>query len=369
MASNGSSSRLKQRLVRMFKPSSLLRSSCNGSTSGATILSSTGSSRTLLRDVAPAPVFVPRHHRHRGVDDDDDGMFLTHDSLGRSLSSSIANDRRRHAAPVLPLSIDCGGCRPTRDRPPLVAKREKGRHGKNKKRERRVRETGGFYETGEGEGRMCPPASPSSPSKSSCYYYCFDEVEKKEKKEEKNKKKQKKKKLLSNSYGFSSTSSADSVDGFEFFTSEEREVKEETEAFFSSRSFSSDSSEFYQRPNNKKKKNKKKPSRCPPRRRTKNHENRIASEGFQPLVSIASREKKARKLEEEEKSVFAVVKRSRDPYGDFRSSMVEMIMERQIFGAEDLEKLLHYYLALNSPHHHPNILHAFSEILVVIFGN
>nr|XP_010910821.1 transcription repressor OFP3-like [Elaeis guineensis] len=360
MERNRSSSKLKQRLVRMLKPSSLLRSYCNNSTSAATNRSSTGSSRTLLRDV-----------QHRGVDDDD-GMFLARDSLGRSSSSfSIANDRR-HVAPVLRLPLDCGGCRPTRDIPPLVAKREKRRHGKNKKKERRVRETGGFYETGEGEGRMCPPASPSSPSKSSCHYYnyCFNEVEKEGKKEEDDKKKQKKKKkLLSNSYGFSSSSSMDSDDGFEYFTSEEREVKEETEAFFSSRSFSSDSSEFYQRPNNRKKKNKKKPSRRPPRRRTKNHENRIASEGFQPLVSIASREKKVKELEDEEKRVFAVVKRSRDPYGDFRSSMVEMVMERQIFGAEDLEKLLHYYLALNSPHHHPNILQAFSDIWVVLFGN
>ncbi|XP_026661944.2 transcription repressor OFP7 [Phoenix dactylifera] len=367
MESNKSSSRLKQRLARMFKSSSLLRSACNSSTSAATILSSTGSSRTLLHDVACEPFFVPRRHRHRGVDDD--GMLLAHNSLGRSPSYWIANDRH-HEVPALRLAIDCGGCRPTGDLPLLMAKSEKGKHGKNKKKERRVRETGGFYVTGEGEGRMCPPASPSSPSKSSYYYYCFNEVGKEEKKMERNKKKKKKKKLLSNSYGFSSSSSVNSDDGFELFTSEEGEGKEEvTETFFSSRSFSSDSSEFYQRPMPNANKNKsKKASRCPPRIRSKNHENRNASEGFRPLVSIASREKKMKELAEEKRG-FAVVKRSSDPHGDFRSSMVEMIVGRQIFEAEDLERLLHSYLSLNSPHHHPIILQAFSDKWVVLFGN
>ncbi|XP_010915802.1 uncharacterized protein [Elaeis guineensis] len=357
MESSRSTSRLKQRLARMFKPSSVLRSTCNGSTSAATILSSTASSRTLLHDVAREPVFVPGHHRHRGVDDD--GMFLAHNG-------------RRHIAPVLRLAIDCEGCRPTRDLPPFMAKNEKGRHGKNKKKERRVRETGGFYVTGEGEGRMCPPASPSSPSKSSYYYYCFNEVEKDDQKkvERNKKKKKKKKKLLSHSYGISSSSSVNTDDGFEFFTSEDQGEgkEEETETFFSSRSFSSDSSEFYQRPMpNAKKKNNKKASRCPPRRRSKNHDNRNAHEGFRPLVySIASR-KKVKELEEEKRG-FAVVKRSSDPYGDFRSSMVEMIIGRQIFEAEDLERLLHSYLSLNSPHHHPIILQAFSDIWVVLFA-
>ncbi|KAH7853607.1 hypothetical protein Vadar_004672 [Vaccinium darrowii] len=52
------------------------------------------------------------------------------------------------------------------------------------------------------------------------------------------------------------------------------------------------------------------------------------------------------------KDSFVVKKRSSDPYDDFRKSMVEMIVERQIFGARDLEDLLQTFLSLNSYHHH-----------------
>lgn len=58
----------------------------------------------------------------------------------------------------------------------------------------------------------------------------------------------------------------------------------------------------------------------------------------------------------------AVVKRSSDPYSDFRTSMVEMIVEKEIFAAEDLEKLLQCFLSLNSYHHHKVIIQAFAEI-------
>ncbi|OVA17462.1 Ovate protein family [Macleaya cordata] len=57
---------------------------------------------------------------------------------------------------------------------------------------------------------------------------------------------------------------------------------------------------------------------------------------------------------------FAVVKRSSDPHSDFRTSMVEMIIEKQIFAAEDLEKLLQCFLSLNSSHHH--------RVIVEVFG-
>ncbi|KAI9088913.1 hypothetical protein K1719_029192 [Acacia pycnantha] len=49
---------------------------------------------------------------------------------------------------------------------------------------------------------------------------------------------------------------------------------------------------------------------------------------------------------------FAVVKKSEDPYEDFRRSMMEMIMEKQIFEDTDLEQLLHCFLSLNSSEHH-----------------
>ena len=49
----------------------------------------------------------------------------------------------------------------------------------------------------------------------------------------------------------------------------------------------------------------------------------------------------------------AVVKRSINPYLDFRSSMVEMVVERRIGSVAKMEELLGSYLSLNSPRHHP----------------
>ncbi|KAB1669778.1 hypothetical protein ES319_1Z011400v1 [Gossypium barbadense] len=69
------------------------------------------------------------------------------------------------------------------------------------------------------------------------------------------------------------------------------------------------------------------------------------------------------------KDSFAVVKRSSDPYNDFRTSMVEMIVERQIFAAEDLEQLLQCFLSLNSHHHHGIIVEVFTEICETLFSN
>lgn len=59
---------------------------------------------------------------------------------------------------------------------------------------------------------------------------------------------------------------------------------------------------------------------------------------------------------------YAVEKTSSDPYSDFRESMVEMILEKDIYGDEDLEKLLQCFLSLNSSHHHRVILKVFAEI-------
>lgn len=74
-------------------------------------------------------------------------------------------------------------------------------------------------------------------------------------------------------------------------------------------------------------------------------------------------------LEGKVKNSFAVVKRSNDPYGDFRTSMVEMIVEKQIFGARDLENLLQTFLSLNSYHHHKVIVQVFTEIWEALFSN
>ncbi|KAI8528389.1 hypothetical protein RHMOL_Rhmol12G0145100 [Rhododendron molle] len=49
---------------------------------------------------------------------------------------------------------------------------------------------------------------------------------------------------------------------------------------------------------------------------------------------------------------FVVEKRSSDPYDDFTTSLLEMIVEKQIFGARNLEDLLETFLSKNSHHHH-----------------
>ncbi|CAN6335952.1 unnamed protein product [Urochloa humidicola] len=85
----------------------------------------------------------------------------------------------------------------------------------------------------------------------------------------------------------------------------------------------------------------------------------VREPGFRPLVAAAA---------EQVRRGLAVVKRSRDPYGDFRESMVEMIVGRQVFGAAELERLLASYLSLNAPRFHPIILQAFSDIWLVLHG-
>lgn len=65
---------------------------------------------------------------------------------------------------------------------------------------------------------------------------------------------------------------------------------------------------------------------------------------------------------------FAVVKRSNDPYEDFRRSMVEMIMEMEMTQAEDLERLLQCFLALNSRCYHGVIVKVFMEIWQQLFS-
>ncbi|XP_006661995.1 transcription repressor OFP8-like [Oryza brachyantha] len=64
----------------------------------------------------------------------------------------------------------------------------------------------------------------------------------------------------------------------------------------------------------------------------------------------------------------AVVKESADPLADFRRSMLQMIVEKEIVGGAELRELLHRFLSLNSPHHHHVILRAFAEIWEEVFA-
>ncbi|CAN6306054.1 unnamed protein product [Urochloa humidicola] len=64
----------------------------------------------------------------------------------------------------------------------------------------------------------------------------------------------------------------------------------------------------------------------------------------------------------------AVVKESADPLADFRRSMLQMIVEKEIVGGGELRELLHRFLSLNSPIHHHLILRAFAEIWEEVFA-
>ncbi|KAK8513932.1 hypothetical protein V6N13_005115 [Hibiscus sabdariffa] len=63
-----------------------------------------------------------------------------------------------------------------------------------------------------------------------------------------------------------------------------------------------------------------------------------------------------------------VVKRSENPYSDFKRSMMEMIREKQMLKAEELEQLLHCFLWLNSREHRGVIVEAFTHIWEALFS-
>ncbi|XP_054796384.1 transcription repressor OFP7-like [Prosopis cineraria] len=75
-----------------------------------------------------------------------------------------------------------------------------------------------------------------------------------------------------------------------------------------------------------------------------------------------------RTVEGKVKESFTVVKKSKDPYEDFKKSMLEMIMEMEMFETRDLEQLLQCFLTLNSRHYHGIIARAFMEIWQELFS-
>ncbi|KAK9047822.1 hypothetical protein SSX86_033216 [Deinandra increscens subsp. villosa] len=68
------------------------------------------------------------------------------------------------------------------------------------------------------------------------------------------------------------------------------------------------------------------------------------------------------------KDSFAVAKTSSNPHEDFRASMVEMIVEKKIYGADDLADMFECFISLNSDEHHRVIFEVFSEILGALFS-
>lgn len=136
---------------------------------------------------------------------------------------------------------------------------------------------------------------------------------------------------------------------------DENEKKDYDDAttFFSSKSMSSDSSEYFGKNRGKKDQSEKK-KKC---------------EGQKGNFPMSSTRVVALDLEGKVKDSFAVVKSSSDPYNDFRTSMVEMIVERQIFGTEDLDKLLQCFLSLNNVVHHKVIVQVYLEIWETLFSD
>ncbi|XAR53334.1 hypothetical protein NMG60_11021858 [Bertholletia excelsa] len=93
----------------------------------------------------------------------------------------------------------------------------------------------------------------------------------------------------------------------------------------------------------------------------------VSSESSSKASHHHSRRGKMPHLQGKLKDSFAVVKRSSDPYNDFRTSMLEMIVQKQILSACELEQLLQTFLALNSYHHHRIIVEVFTEIWEALF--
>ncbi|XXG47952.1 hypothetical protein AAC387_Pa02g2511 [Persea americana] len=145
------------------------------------------------------------------------------------------------------------------------------------------------------------------------------------------------------------SSNSSAATSHRFFSSDHERVKE-TEAMLSSTCSSSDSCEFY---HHAKKKTRK--LQCRKAKRQNPYS------GFIDFASIP------KTVKGKTQRSIAMVKLSNDPYGDFMSSMVEMIVEKQMYTTGDLEQLLYCFLLLNSPHHHQVIVEVFSGILETLF--
>lgn len=64
-----------------------------------------------------------------------------------------------------------------------------------------------------------------------------------------------------------------------------------------------------------------------------------------------------------------VVKKSDDPYEDFKRSMLEMIMEKHMYDVAELEELLRCLLTLNFTRYHGVIVEAFCNVWEILFSD
>ncbi|KAG5559349.1 hypothetical protein RHGRI_009031 [Rhododendron griersonianum] len=180
------------------------------------------------------------------------------------------------------------------------------------------------------DGPKCTPASPMSP------FIAFSEFQQPESKPRR--KTSRKKRSRAKTTQLLKRGNSDNY--YDDSEAEDEDDDEKT-TLFSSVSLSSDSSDSFRR-------------------------NRVSYEVNGPVIGEC--EMGLAPLQGKVKDSFVVKKRSSDPYDDFRSSMVEMIIERQIFGTRDLEDLLRTFLSLNSYHHHRVIVQVYTEIWDALFS-
>uniref|UniRef100_A0A0D9V5A8 Transcription repressor n=1 Tax=Leersia perrieri TaxID=77586 RepID=A0A0D9V5A8_9ORYZ len=279
--------------------------------------------------------------------------FPSYSRLGGSKKAPGAGQHeRRHSMsaprppPLVSITIDCAGRRSVDAADPsLLAPLDLDAA---RKVERRLTETGLPYETGEWEGRKCPPSTPfaaGAPPPPLPPRW-----------------KEQRTSVSSSSRKLSTHSSRRLM--MTTSSSSDDEYDEDSRNLFSSRSFSSDSSEFYNCPrkNARARASVSGPCRAPSSRRGASQSCRYSFELPRGSTASAATD-----------GGFAVVKRSSDPYEDFRKSMEEMIAEGAACGDGDddgelnAERLLETYLVLNSPRHYPAILTAFADVRQTLF--
>ncbi|OEL34456.1 hypothetical protein BAE44_0004527 [Dichanthelium oligosanthes] len=247
--------------------------------------------------------------------------------------------------PLVHITIDCAGRRsvdaadPSLPLAPLDAADAAGAGRKAERRAAAAREAGG-----EWEGRKCPPSSPFV-----AHLPPLPPVARW------------RERASSSSRRLSTHSSRRLASS----SSSDDEYDEDSRNLFSSRSFSSDSSDFY---NCSRKNTRARASVSGPCHAPASSARRGASQSCRYSFELPRGSNASAATD----GGFAVVKRSADPYEDFRKSMKEMIAEWPAGGDRDegehsAERLLETYLVLNSPRHYPAILAAFADVRETLF--
>ncbi|CAD6229979.1 unnamed protein product [Miscanthus lutarioriparius] len=267
---------------------------------------------------------------------------------GGGNGNGIVDRRLSLSAPRVHITIDCAGRRSVDAADPSLLALDAADAGR--KAERRSTAAGGLpHETGgEWEGRKCPPSSPFV-----AHLPPLPPVARWKER--------------------ASTNTNSALRRLVSSSSSDDEYDEDSRNLFSSRSFSSDSSDFYNCPRKNTTTTRARasvsgPCRAPPapasaaRRRGASQSCRYSFELPRGSTASAATD-----------GGFAVVKRSADPYEDFRKSMQEMIAAEWPAAGGDgegdhsAERLLETYLVLNSPRHYPAILAAFADVRDTLF--